>query len=195
MAPATHFLIGWMVANLPGLNRRDRAAVAIAGVIPDVDGLGVIAEVATRNSARPLTWFSDYHHALHNLTFALVVSAAAFLLATKRWKTALLVFLSFHLHLLGDLVGARGPDGYQWPIPYLLPWSRAWELTWSGQWALDAWPNFLLTFLLIATTLYLAWSRGYSPLEMVSKSADAAFVATLRARFSGPKARSASYNP
>jgi inner membrane protein len=195
MAPATHFLIGWMVANLPGLNRRERASVAIAGVIPDVDGLGVIAEVATRNSARPLTWFSDYHHTLHNLTFALAISAVAFFLATRRWKTALLVFLSFHLHLLGDLVGARGPDGYQWPIPYLLPWSRAAELTWSGQWALNAWPNFLITGVLLAATLYLAWARGYSPLEIVSQRGDAALVATLRARFPNPQVKPRVYNP
>ncbi len=31
-------------------------------------------------------------------------------------RIPLLVLFSFHLHLLGDLVGARGPDGDQWPI-------------------------------------------------------------------------------
>lgn len=129
MSPATHFLVGWMVANSTRLDRRERAAVAIAGVIPDLDGLGVVAEILTRNTSRPLTWFSDYHHTLHNLPFALLVSVVAFLLARRRWKTAALAFLAFHLHLLGDLVGARGPDGYQWPIPYLLPFSRVWEWT------------------------------------------------------------------
>jgi len=156
MSPITHLLVGWMVANAAELNRRERALVAIAGVIPDIDGLGAIPEVLTPNSARPLTWFSDYHHTMHNLTFAVAVAVAAFCLAQRRWKTAALAFLSFHLHLLGDLAGARGPDGHQWPVPYLLPFSPAWEWSWEGQWALNAWPNFALTFALLAATFYLA---------------------------------------
>ena len=183
MSPVTHFLAGWMVANTGGLNRRERAAVSVAGVIPDIDGLGAIPEVLTRNSSHPLTWFSDYHRTFHNLTFAVVVASISFALATRRWKTAALAFLSFHLHLLCDLLGARGPEGHQWPIPYFLPFSRVWEWTWEGQWALNAWPNFLITFILLLAMFYLAWQRGFSPLEMLSSSADNALVRTLRARF------------
>ena len=183
MSPVTHFLFGWMVANTTEFDRRERAMVAIAGVIPDADGLGVIPEILTRGSAHPLPWFTLYHHTLHNLTFAVFVTLVSFALAKRRWKTAALVLLSFHLHLLCDVVGARGPDGYQWPIPYLLPWSRAWDLTWSGQWALNAWPNFVISGALLAATFYLAWRRGFSPLEIVSLKLDRAFVATLRARF------------
>jgi len=91
--------------------------------------------------------------------------------------------LAFHLHLLGDLVGSRGPDGYQWPIPYLYPFSAQWTLAWPGQWELNAWPNILITALVLGITLYLAWKRGCSPLEMVSLKADAAFVTGLRKRF------------
>ena len=184
MSPVTHLLAGWLVASAANLNRRERALVTVAGVIPDLDGLGLIAEVATRHSARPLTWWSDYHHVLgHNLGFALLVSAAAFVVARRRWTTAALVCLSFHLHLLGDLVGARGPDGHQWPIPYLLPFSDAWNLVWSGQWALNGWPNLLLTALGLGITLRLAWQRGYSPLELISSRADRALVGALRRRF------------
>jgi len=184
MSPVSHFLIGWVVANSANLNRRERAAVAIAGVIPDVDGLGLIAEVATRNSARPLMWWSEYHHVLgHNIGFCLLVTAVGFALATKRWLTAALVGLSFHLHLLCDLIGARGPDGEQWPIPYLSPFSSAWQWTWSGQWALNAWPNLLITALALGITLHLARKRGYSPLEMVSSRADQAVAEALRRRF------------
>jgi inner membrane protein len=184
MSPITHFLAGWLVGNAADLNRRERATVAVAGVIPDIDGLGLIAEIATRNSAHPLTWWSDYHHVLgHNIGFCLLVTLAGFALAKKRWRTAALVFVSFNLHLLCDLVGARGPDGNQWPIPYLLPLSRAWNLTWSGQWALNAWPNLVITALALAATLWLAWKRGYSPLEMFSSRLDRALVETLRRRF------------
>ena len=36
--------------------------IALAGVAPDVDGLGIIGEVLTRNSSQPLLWWSNYHH-------------------------------------------------------------------------------------------------------------------------------------
>jgi inner membrane protein len=151
-------------------------------VAPDADGLGIIADYLTRRSEHRLQWFSAYHHSLHSLPFAVVVAGISFALATHSWKTAALAFLSFHIHLLEDLIGSRGPDGYQWPIPYLKPFSGAFELSWGGQWALNAWPNFLITILLLMMTFYLAWARGFSPLEMVSRRADAAFVSALRKR-------------
>ena len=187
MSPVTHFLIGWSVGCMAPLNQRERAVVALAGVAPDLDGLGAIAEVATRDSDRPLLWFSEYHHVLgHNIGAALLVMAVAFMIAQKRWLTAVLAGISFHLHLIGDLVGGRGPDGYEWPIPYLLPFSDSWELIWSGQWALNAWPNFVVTGAALSFTFYVAWTRGISPLEMISTRANEAFVTTLRNRFGDP---------
>ncbi len=183
MSPVTHFLTGWVLANSTVLSRRDRTLVTLSAVVPDVDGLGIIVEVFTRNSSHPLLWFSRYHHSLHNLAFAIVIAMLAFALATDKWKTSALCFLGFHLHLLEDLLGSRGPDGDQWPIPYLQPFSSAINLTWHGQWSLNAWPNFVLTFVLLGMTFYLAWERGYSPVEMVSERADRAFVSTLRSRF------------
>ncbi len=165
--------------------------IAVAGVAPDLDGLGIVAEVLTRNSAHPLLWWSEYHHVLgHNLGFGLLLTAIAFLLAVRRWLTAGLVLLSFHLHLLFDLVGSRGPDGYQWPIPYLLPFSNAWQLTWRGQWELNAWPNFVVTGAALSVVFVLAWKRGNSPLEVVSASANKSFVEALRRRFSADRAPS-----
>lgn len=184
MSPVTHFLAGWLIANSADLNRRERAMVTIAGVIPDVDGLGLIAEVLTRHSANPLNWWSEYHHLLgHNFAFCTLVAALALSFARRKWLTATLVALSFHLHLLGDIVGARGPDGHQWPIPYLFPFSKTWQITWDGQWPLNGWPNMLLTALALGATLFLAWRRGFSPLEMFSSRADRALVETLRKRF------------
>jgi hypothetical protein len=148
-----------------------------------VDGLGIIPEFLTRNSTHPLLWFSRYHHSLHTLTFAVVVGIIALALARQKWKVGLLAMVSFHLHLLEDVAGSRGPDGYQWPVPYLQPFSTAITLTWRGQWALNAWENVLLTAALLLGTLALAWQRGFSPLEMVSMQADARLIGTLRRRF------------
>ena len=63
------------------------------------------------------------------------------------------------------------------------PCSQRWQLVWNGQWALNAWPNFVITGVALIITFYLAWLRGYSPLEMISVRADTAFVAALRGRF------------
>ena len=183
MSPVTHFLSGWVLANCVKLDRKDRALVTLACVIPDIDGLGIVPEILTRDSAHPLLWFSLYHHSLHNLAFALFVAAVAFAIATRKWTTGLLALLSFHLHLFEDLLGSRGPDGDQWPIPYLAPFSPALQLTWSGQWGLNAWPNIAITIALLLITFWLAWRRGFSPLEMVSARADSVFVAVLRRRF------------
>lgn len=183
MSPVTHFLTGWVLANAANLDRRDRVLVTLAGVIPDVDGLGAVADLLTRHSEQPLDWFARYHHSLHNLGFALMVALLAYVLGNHRWKVASFAFVSFHLHLLEDVLGARGPDGYQWPIPYLMPFSRSAQIMWHGQWALNAWPNFVVTLGLLYVTLYLAWQRGYSPLELVSLRADAVFVDALRRRF------------
>jgi membrane-bound metal-dependent hydrolase YbcI (DUF457 family) len=107
MSPITHFLTGWMAANLAKLDRKDRAIVTLACVVPDIDGLGIIPELLTRNSSHPLLWFTLYHHSLHTLAFALVVAVVSFVLARQRWRTAWLALLSFHLHLLEDMAGSR----------------------------------------------------------------------------------------
>jgi inner membrane protein len=104
-------------------------------VVPDVDGLGIIPEILTCNSLHPLLWFTLYHHRLHTLAFSLVVAAVAFALGQQRWKTGILAWVSFHLHLFEDVLGSRGPDGYQWTIPYLAPFSSRWQWTLQGQWA------------------------------------------------------------
>jgi hypothetical protein len=187
MNPASHFLISWTVANTAEISRRDRVLVTLTGVVPDFDGVGIIAELLTENTATPLIWYSRYHHVLgHNLLFSLILVIGVFLLSVRRWMSATLAFLAFHLHLIGDLVGSRGPDGYQWPIPYLYPFSAQWTLAWPGQWELNAWPNILITALVLGITLYSAWKKGRSPLEMISLKADAAFVTGLRKRFGSP---------
>jgi hypothetical protein len=95
MSPITHFFIGWTIAGAaPSLTKRDRAFVTWASVVPDLDGLGIIPEKLTQNSAHPLNWWSDYHHVLgHNIGFALVVVVVAAMFANQTIKTTLLVWL------------------------------------------------------------------------------------------------------
>jgi inner membrane protein len=183
--PITHALVGWALAeSVTDIERRERALIVIAGVAPDLDGFGLPFELVTRDTDHPILWWSEYHHVLgHNLLFASILAVGAFCLArTRRAMTALLAFVAAHLHLLGDLAGSRGPDGYDWPIPYLYPFSQA-VTSWEGQWPLNAWPNIVITIALLLLAFFLAWKRGYSPVELFSRRADVAFIAALRKRF------------
>ena len=188
MHPVTHLLAGWTVASVPRLESRDRAIITLAGIAPDIDGVGIVVELATRHTDQPLLWWTQYHHVIgHNITFGLLVFLIAATLAKGRLLTAGLAIFAFHLHLFFDLIGSRGPEGYQWPIPYLYPYLKNLELAWSGQWALNAWPNIMFTILLMMITVYFAWKRGFSPLEIISKRVDGAVVQTFRNRFGTPK--------
>ncbi len=181
MTPTAHFLSGWLVANCGGANRRDRAIITVAAVLPDLDGFGYFPEMLTQNRDVPIAWYSNWHHVLfHNGLSGLVCAGLALLLARKHWRTALLALAAFHVHLMMDLAGSKGPDGDHWAIPYLLPFTDAWQWTWSGQWALDSWANRLIGVAMLALTVLLARRRGFSPFEIVSAKADRAFVGLLR---------------
>jgi inner membrane protein len=186
MSPITHLLLSWSVADESGLRGRDRTLVVVAGLAPDLDGLPVVVDLGNRLLGRPETfYYGQLHHwLLHGLPAALLVTAAVALAARRRLATAALALAVLHLHLLCDLVGARGPaaDDF-WPVYYLAPVSWTPELVWAGQWALNAWPNILLTLALLALALCRGVERGETPLSLVSRRADRAVVETLRRRF------------
>lgn len=192
MSPVTHFLMGWSVANTCNLSIKERTIVTIAGIAPDIDGAGLILDYLRPHKGLPLEWWSTYHHVLgHNIGFGLFLTIAAFAFSTRRWIVSFLVMVSFHFHLIGDLLGSKGPDGYQWPIPYLLPFSDAWQWTWAGQWQLNAWQNFVITGIVTGHMFYLAWKKEVSPLKIISSKANTSFVVALRQRFGVPKGKGA----
>jgi inner membrane protein len=182
----THFFAGWALAEANFLSRSDRVLVTWSAVAPDLDGLSILPDLANRALGRPETdFYFRYHHVwTHGLPAAIVATAVAIFLATRKLRTALLVFAAFHIHLLMDLVGSRGPSTADiWPIGYLEPISSRLTFSWDGQWPLNDWKNVLLSILLIAWALRLAVRRGYSPVSLFSERADAAVVRTLRDRF------------
>lgn len=190
MSPITHALLSWLVGAAPRAStRRERVLVTLAGLAPDIDGLGAVPDLITRSLAgEPTRFFHDWHRTLgHNVGFALAVAAAALALAPAgaRLRTAALAGAALHLHLLCDLAGSRGPDGHVWPVPYLLPFAASPVLSWSRQWALNAWPNFAITAGALALVGTLAVRRGHSIVEVLSARADASVVAILKHRFRG----------
>lgn len=143
----------------------------MVGILPDLDGLGLVSDLVTHGKTE---WFAQYHHLLcHNLLFGLLLSATPILLVkARRLRVFLLSLAAFHLHLLGDLMGSRGPDGYQWPIPYLWPFSPSFELTWHGQWNFNGWQNSLILAALFAWAVCLAFRRHRSFVEIISRDLD-----------------------
>ena len=51
MAPETHLLLSWIIAAKTTDNPRDRQLVTLAGILPDVDGLGLLVDFATEGLA------------------------------------------------------------------------------------------------------------------------------------------------
>jgi LexA-binding, inner membrane-associated putative hydrolase len=194
----THFLAGWLVAVPRGgslaplgtsLTPRERGAIAFAGVAPDIDGLPIVVDKVNGMFGRESFYYETWHHVLaHNLGAAILFASvcAAIAGAGRRRIVFLLAFISTHLHLLFDLIGSRGTDGSQWPIPYLSPFSQAWQLTWSGQWTFNSWQNTTIIAMLLLATLRAAWKYGRSPVGLFSARADGAVAATLRSRFGMP---------
>ncbi|MBI1915444.1 MAG: metal-dependent hydrolase [Planctomycetes bacterium] len=185
MAPGTHALIGWWTANVVPLTRRDRLLVFLGGVLPDLDGLGLL--------------FSDeayltYHHVLFHNVFACLGWTVLVALATKdRLRCVVLCVLNWHLHLACDYFGSRGPwDTQPWVLPYFYPLIGRQEggkfvgppWYWNPwQWPLDSWPNLLVTLGGFAGWLYIAVRLNRTWFEFVSLRMDAEFCRVLQKWF------------
>ncbi len=186
--PEPHLLASGVIGAQTTDNKRDCRLVALAGILPDADGLGLILDVAKQASGGPMTFlYQQYHHyLLHGLLGGTLLTLVATFFARRKWRVALLALLVFHLHLLCDLVGSRGPNPADlWPLFYFGPFSKDPMWIWNGQLPLDAWPNRLLTVCLFAWALWLAVRRGYSFVGVVSARVDRVFVEVLRRWYAG----------
>lgn len=168
MNPIIHGEIGWLLAQ-PLEKKRDRLVVTLAALVPDLDGLGIVVSEDV---------YADWHHRLgHGLLAGLAVPVVA-LAVTRSPKAALLAFVAFHSHIVGDLVGS-GPG---WPLWYLWPFS---DVEWlpSWQWDLASWQNSVIGLAITLACLSCALWVSRTPVELFSRRADAQVVATVRARF------------
>jgi hypothetical protein len=185
MSPLTHLVGSWLVAVATTDNPRDRKLVTWAGVLPDADGLGVIPDVVgSWISGKECTfyYYQTYHHLLmHGWPAAIVVSILFALYTRQRPRVLLLCLFTFHLHLLCDLIGSRGPTpGDMWPICYSEPLFRHPIWFWKHQWKLDGWQNQTIFILLFLASLWVATKKGFWFIEVVSSRADKVFVGVLQ---------------
>jgi LexA-binding, inner membrane-associated putative hydrolase len=186
MNPITHFLASWSAADVLRLRGRDQTLATWCGVLPDLDGLGLLVDGANHALGRPESGFyGEYHHTvLHGLFAAVAIPLALSTLAANRLRVFAVGVLAVHIHYFCDLIGSRGPGADDiWPLHYLAPFSQRWTVQWAGQWPLNAWPNVVFSVLLMSFAFFRAVGSGYSPVGVVSSSADRIFVDTVRHRW------------
>ena len=167
---------------------RDRKLITLAGILPDVDGLGMVADFAKGMfSGEPTTYhfYHKFHHLLgHGWPAALVICGLLAGFATKRFRVFGFCLLTFHLHLFCDLLGSRGPSAADlWPICYGEPLFRHPIWFWTGQWRLDGWQNQIIFVLIFFASLWQAVRLGNSFVEVFSRKGDDVFVRVLKKWF------------
>jgi inner membrane protein len=183
MSPATHLFASWLIAAKTTHNQRDCRLVSLAGILPDADGLGLVLDWGARAFGdHQTTFYGQYHHVLlHGAFGGIVITALLTAFARERLRVAALCMLVFHLHLLCDLVGSRGPSPEDlWPIFYFGPFTKDPMWLWRGQWRLDAWPNQVLSWVLLGCCLAVAVRRGDSFVGVFNRWADSIFLRVLR---------------
>jgi hypothetical protein len=153
-------------------SRRDRALVALAGVMPDADGLGLLLYPWDGGAA-----YGQWHHLVGHTIFAAVGTALlCAAVGVSRARTALLGFFAFHLHLLCDLLGS----GAGWPIAYLWPASDRWVQPFSFGWELSSWQNGVIGTLATLACFATALPLGRTLFEVLSAKLDATAVQLVR---------------
>jgi hypothetical protein len=105
VSPIGHLQFGWWFAHWGEFSRRERAAIALAGVGPDLDGASLVAGHDA---------FYRYHHILfHNVGAVLAAAALTGLFLWRRPRVWLLVVFAFAAHLLEDYLTV-GWDQFLW---------------------------------------------------------------------------------
>lgn len=170
MSPGAHLLISWLSTPELFKNRRERVLVALSGLAPDIDGLGIVVDKITGTT----NYYIEHHHYLGHSILAPFVfaSIAAFFAKTQKLMVWWLVVVMVNIHVLFDVMGSRGPDGYQWPVYYLYPFNTEFQLTWAYQWELSAWQNNLIMLGLLSACGYYAVKKQFSFLEIFSQRLD-----------------------
>jgi membrane-bound metal-dependent hydrolase YbcI (DUF457 family) len=147
MLTALHFLthigLSWIMASVLRRSVKDRWLITLAGVLPDLDGAGIVASYDA--------YVAVHRAAGHGLVFILLWIALTIWRADRPGSTAMLALASFHAHLLLDLVGTGGlPIRYFWPFS-----ERGWS--YAGRWTLASWPNVAVMAATLLGVLWVGW--------------------------------------
>jgi membrane-bound metal-dependent hydrolase YbcI (DUF457 family) len=105
VSPIGHLQFGWWFAHWGEFSRGERAAIALAGVGPDLDSASLVVGGEG---------FYRYHHILfHNVGATLAAAVLAGLFLWRRPRVWLLVVFAFAAHMLEDYLTV-GWDQFLW---------------------------------------------------------------------------------
>jgi len=101
LSPVAHLQYGWWFAHWADINRRERAAIAVAGAACDLDGLSLFGGGDA---------YYRYHHMLfHNAGATLAVIPLAGIFFWRRPLVWLLVVFAFAAHIVEDYFTVAWP--------------------------------------------------------------------------------------
>ena len=162
----THIMSGWVVGNYLPFTARERLCCMIAAAIPDIDGLGIVVSEH---------WYTQFHHVVgHNLSFAVVAAAILAALSVRRALGFVTYFGLVHLHLFMDYWGS----GRDWGICYWWPFRSgpgSWWMNPQG-WDFFSWQNITAAGILLLWTVWIAYAKRRTPLEVFMPSLDRRLV-------------------
>ncbi|MFW5845394.1 MAG: metal-dependent hydrolase [Planctomycetota bacterium] len=185
MAPGAHLVLSWLLANGARDRIADRRIIALAGLLPDLDGAGLLIDVWQGQS---IGYYQLWHHRLGHNLFCLVPILLVALGWTRSWRCAALAAAAFLLHLGADAIGSGSPDGV-WPLYWLWPVSGH-DLAPAWQWPLNHAINVGIFGLSLVAVVLVARRHGRTPIEVFSQRADRYVLATLQgmiARWRAPR--------
>lgn len=84
--------------------------MCLAGIIPDLDGIGIIVDFITCTFGLPETVFYQSWHRVsgHGIAAALLFTVFAVATSIDKIRTIIASFLNIHLHFFCDFIGSRG---------------------------------------------------------------------------------------
>jgi hypothetical protein len=160
LSPVAHLQYGWWFAHWLQTNRRERAAIALAGAGPDLDGLSLFGGSDA---------YYRYHHLLfHNIGTTLAVIPLAGIFFWKRPVVWLMVVFAFGMHVVEDYFTVSW-NMYPWE-----PFNAAMvNLSSHFQgWVVQGLFQTLAILFILSMTIWIYLRDHRTPLEIISPDFD-----------------------
>jgi len=151
---------GWWFAHWTDINRRERAAIALAAAAPDLDGLALFGGGDA---------YYRYHHILfHNAGSTLAVIPLAGIFFWKRPLVWLLVVFAFAMHMVEDYFTVAWPMRPWEPFSAMVTNLATHVPTWMVQGVFQ----FAAILFILAMTVWIYRRHHRTPLEIISPAFD-----------------------
>lgn len=151
---------GWWFAHWTDINRRERAAIALAAAAPDLDGLALFGGGDA---------YYRYHHILfHNAGSTLAMIPLAGIFFWKRPLVWLLVVFAFAMHMVEDY----------FTVPWVMrPWEPFSAMPVNLGYHVPAWLVFYVfqaigILFILSMTVWIYRRHHRTPLEIISPAFD-----------------------